>query len=1636
MAHLGTLDFDMTLRNEEFLKKLKESRAVSDETVKAIEKMMSIDVRLSKQTAGLDQNQLDTMSKRVQVEKQLLELKEKAIIASNKERDGVNKTFSTIQKVGIATAQSEAKIAAIKQGATSKELIDLERVASIRAKNARDAEAHAFRMAQAQNNVTGAVNNSNNRLNYQNKLLLQLKTAAAAYLSVWGAFSALKNIVQITGEFELQEKSLAAMVQSADQASKIFEQIKAQAVQSPFRVKDLVTYVKQLAAFSEPISSLFDTTVMLADISAGLGVSMDRLIIAYGQVRSASVLRGQELRQFTEAGIPLVNELARRFSELRGEVVSTGQVFELITKRQVPFEMIRDIFVDMTSEGGKFYKMQEIQAQTLKGKVANLRDAIDIMLSQIGDSNESILKGGIDSLRTLITNWQQVADVLKVVIAGFGSYKAALLLVNIAHKAISSGNYLSYMLNVVSGTNRATAATKAFGDASKAATAANPWLLLASVIVAVGVALRTVYRNATALQRELNKITQEGKQSAEAQIRTLDNLVERIKTTDQGTQSYRDAVSSLNRTYREFLPQQLSVAASFDEIARAADAARLAILEQAKSKAYSEGIEKISDNFAKSAKKIQESAIGTITGGNFFIGRTAFGEDKKAAEDFVSKVFSSIREGALKQSEDLSSDIWEMFFKETGLSKKDIDDQRFNLFLNYVSQYRNELKKLDEGQDNLSNTIESLYGTGIAWKEINNETERYKKSLETLSTLSMSEDAYRKTQQKIEIEHNENLLSIYKQHGLEKTQEAQTIAESLNLVKDTGIAWRDTAMEMASANDFSKMFAPTNEEFNLIDYLKRLNDEYSELESQITEYNSIDKSLVSPEDLQRLENQKAFLDSMFKIFYPSGRKVKKEDVAKTSKELTDAIKEIIDNVNADVKNYEARYDIWKMLTEVPEERRPKMSFDVEFNGEPDLIEYIKKQMLELSNSKINLNQNLMTADFSDIIGGEKFDEQTLEALRVLFEKIRDELAKDFKENESFLAKYQDYADKRVKIEENLTNDILKLTKLRTEKNSDEIDKAIAEAERLANADIAALQKDVLSKYGLGDYAEDGNVSDFFKNRIKEALPLFKSISTATLSELNKAKSAIDSMEIPSQLLIDFEKAGGDAQELLDIINEGKENAQDAIDERALNKIVDKINELTNSLGKLGSALQKFDNKILNDLGGFISSMSSGIDDISKFLKLGDKATTLDKVSLGISGISTVLDTVATSIKENEEAQREWNRAIEEGAQKMRMYQIQQLEYKEKTIFGMDNPIEPAIAAIKQYEQASKSLIEQEKKLGGGLVQVGTKKVPKGSAYAGFISGGAGIGAAVGGPVGAVVGGFLGGLAAGIGSLFGSKATTKKVPVFERLKDHYDTLFDPKTYELNPQLIADYDKLDEETKQIVDNWEEIRAEMIKADEQLEQTISDITGSIGEDLYGALIEAFANDDLDSALTNFHNRVSEILSDLAARMLFDAVFGDTLDEYGEKMKEDLGKENGQELFMQDIADLGKELEKGIPIFNEGMKALEGTFSAMGETFSPGGTAAPAQSQLSRQIAGISEETGDLLGSYINAIRGDTSKIAYMMEQNTELYPTINTALSNCQIRLVEISSNTLRSANNSDRIITIIESVVNGTKVFHIA
>lgn len=353
------------------------------------------------------------------------------------------------------------------------------------------------------------------------RALTEQTSYMAGYMSRWAqrmafAFSvgsiknSIEQIASVRGQFELSERSLEAILQNKPKADEIFNKTVELAVKSPFRIKDLVDYTRQLSAYRIESDKLYDTTKRLADVSAGLGVDMGRLILAYGQVKAAAYLRGSEVRQFTEAGINMYGELQQYFKEVKGEAYTTAQIVDMISKRKVTFEDVEAIFQRMTDKGGTFYNMQEIQAETLQGKISNLKDAFDVMLNDIGKANEDTMKGMVSWGTSMLDNWKTLAEIGKALIPILIALKANSLFAKTslgqAFSQASGSGIVRYKALFVNSLNGMKKALKDFGGLVKSSLSG---IGVGLAIYAVAEVITTVYDKISKYNENVRKAEEE-----------------------------------------------------------------------------------------------------------------------------------------------------------------------------------------------------------------------------------------------------------------------------------------------------------------------------------------------------------------------------------------------------------------------------------------------------------------------------------------------------------------------------------------------------------------------------------------------------------------------------------------------------------------------------------------------------------------------------------------------------------------------------------------------------------------------------------------------------------------------------------------------------------------------------------------------------------------------------------------------------------------------------------------------------------------------------------------------------------------------------------------------------------------------
>ena len=415
MADLGNLYFDILFRD----KTAEQRKKLKAEITKDLQ--AKLDVGFDKKKLVGDMKTL-LQSEKFKINVVVDKASTTQAVRAALQAAGLNTNFtaSDLRAAKAAAIQTKAEASAAAARELARQRAARAAKAELDLANARERSANA-----ARRHMTATLN-MNGAMNSQLSIVGQLRNEFLGLYSIYAAQNFLRAVVDIGGELENQKTAMASILQDEGKATTIFNQIKKLAVASPFGVMDLNQYAKQLSAYSIPYNELYDTMKRLADISAGVGVDMGRIILAYGQIKAAKFLKGTELRQLTEANIPMVDKLAERFSKLEGRIVSAGEVLDMISKKKVTFEDVKDVLWELTDDGGMFNNMQEVLSESVKSKWKNLADAIDIMLGDIAESTGSTLKWTAESLTTLAQNWKEVVPFITAATAAFGTYRVAV----------------------------------------------------------------------------------------------------------------------------------------------------------------------------------------------------------------------------------------------------------------------------------------------------------------------------------------------------------------------------------------------------------------------------------------------------------------------------------------------------------------------------------------------------------------------------------------------------------------------------------------------------------------------------------------------------------------------------------------------------------------------------------------------------------------------------------------------------------------------------------------------------------------------------------------------------------------------------------------------------------------------------------------------------------------------------------------------------------------------------------------------------------------------------------------------------------------------------------------------------------
>lgn len=354
----------------------------------------------------------------------------------------------------------------------------------------------------------------------------KMSVSLTKVLGVIGGVTALKNfateLVNVRGQFQQLEIAFSTMLKSKEKADKLMSELVDIAAKTPFDLQGVASSAKQMIAYGSSAENVGDELVMLGNVAAGVGSQLSEIAYLYGTLRTQGRAYAVDIRQFAGRGIPIYEELAKVLG------VTKDEVSGLVKEGKVGFKEVEQAFKNMTSESGVYYNLMQEQSKSLTGQLSNLGDAWDTMLNEIGKDTQGIASAGISGLKGLIENYETVGKILIGLIATYGTYKTALIVVRIAQDTLTARMELAILV-----TKAQMIAQKALNTVMKA----NPYVLVATVLAGLVATMWAFHDSTTASEKAQQKFNEEQKNFANQEEERKKKIEELIRVIQDETET-------------------------------------------------------------------------------------------------------------------------------------------------------------------------------------------------------------------------------------------------------------------------------------------------------------------------------------------------------------------------------------------------------------------------------------------------------------------------------------------------------------------------------------------------------------------------------------------------------------------------------------------------------------------------------------------------------------------------------------------------------------------------------------------------------------------------------------------------------------------------------------------------------------------------------------------------------------------------------------------------------------------------------------------------------------------------------------------------------------------------------------------
>lgn len=1345
------------------------------------------------------------------------------------------------------------------------------------------------------------------------KVFKNLALGIAGYFSVSFGKELITQIVRVRGEFQQLEIAFTTMLKSKSKADKLMSDLVRFAGTTPFGLKDAASAAKQLLAYGSSAENVTNELRMLGDVAAGISAPLGDIVYLYGTLRTQGRAYTQDIKQFAARGIPVYEELAK---VLR---TTSDQVTTFVENGKVGFAEVEQMFKNMTAEGSLFGGLMEKQSVSVLGQFERLKDALDVMYNEIGQKNEGLINGSIASVATLIENYETILDILKVVIATYGTYKAALFLTAAAEKALMVAGNVRAWFELAKGIKTAKDAQIAFS----LATTASPLGVMAGILGALAAAYFVFSDSVSEADKHLEKYRERLDEIINKKNdlkNTTNSLIGVINDENQTEFAKQRAYNQLLKMYPEILGQMklhefqaLSTAEAQKKFNSELDTFETTRLRQEYAK--------LQEEIAKLEKQITD-LIQTPT-------------DNPTALSGMIKGLQSRLDAANKALDETKAKIDE-------IDKAEFDSRPNSFKLNYYNEVLDKLKKQREEIENSIKNTEELNVGFWSFKTIIDEI-----TLETLNKQITD------IVNKIKGINESEIVTIFNKAYWEKQKkDAEEALAAMSEFEKGSAKWIEQLEKLRLAEkklelwNFSNKSKDDTGPYGSIKYWENVAKKAQE---------AFDKS-VDPEEMKRLQSvilnaqeQAEILRKKYAIrSFEEEIEYKREQyelywqfVENLGKEAADIqFSELISQGETFRKHLENQINELKKL----DNRTPRQNEQLNFLQNTLNVENNKRSAIDLWKEQADrqkeilddlykyqewLHQESENAKTDITRDGEEKRLEIFERLRKVQQEIEDKERIDYA---GYVKDFASFEDKKTEI-------LKKYQKIREQ---------------------AQKKGDVSLISGI-DQAETDELNDLY-NQFFEKSNAFVELNKQML--ITTRKSLDEKLNLIKRTLDWALQLFGEDSEVYKYLKELY--AKTELESAAFDE--NRVRMWAEVLSQASEVLQNM-NGSLSELGAFMGGIVSQTNNlITAFSKL---STDEEKVAAGISAAFSMVNMVVSASQQRKKAeeeyytsvlaqQREYNNLLNE--------QIRLSAELDENVFLKD--YEGRITSgLKAFRDAQESYTNSLKKLKDAQVKIGQRDAISWANVGSGAAAGAVLGTIVPG-VGNAVGAVVGGIVGAIVGLFGGK---KKQDVFGNLLQEYPELIQTAadgSQKLNIELLKSIKNqgfLNKESEEWVQAILDANDAMEKAREQIKGVISELAGSLGNDLRTALVDAFQTGE--DAARAFADSVERVMEDVLSQMIFNSIFDDAFDKLQKRMESsyDFG---GDGNWLDDFGEFFKDAGGLWEEFYAGLQAAQNAAKQYGlDLWDQKDT--QNLKGMSGAIKGVTEQTAGVIEGQMNAIR-----------------------------------------------------------------